>query len=162
MVLTPAGYETPHSYLLSLSFYRPHPGRMERKIKVKLVCWDKNSAIIENKRKYINGKIMLIIIILKKRKEKPTKQQVMHNANTHHSMANARLPFLNPDWSLFQITFPSLYTIFFIGHGILWCGISLWSVWFTCPGCAASQFAFCLTNLLTGKVWDRKKVLDLG
>lgn len=61
--------------------------------------------------------------------------------------------FLNPDWPPSQVTPPSLHTIYFIGHGtILWCAISLWSIRFACPGYAVSQFAFCLTNLLTGRV----------
>jgi len=34
-----------------------------------------------------------------------------------------------------ETTHPSLY----VQHDVIWCGISLWSVWVSCPGCIPSQ-----------------------
>ena len=42
---------------------------------------------------------------------------------------------------------PSLYT----EHDVLWCGISLWLVWVSCPGSAPSQL---LAHLLAGRAWE--------
>lgn len=47
---------------------------------------------------------------------------------------------------------PSLY----IGHNVLWYGISLQPVWVSCPGHALSQL---FVHLLIGRTWDTEKSL---
>ena len=57
----------------------------------------------------------------------------MHNTVAHHPLTNAQ-PIPKPQCPLAD--FPSLYT----GHDVVWCGIRLWLVWVSCPGCVPSQF----------------------
>ena len=54
----------------------------------------------------------------------------MPTAIAHHLLTDARIAI-----RLSQPTPPSLYT----GHDVIWCGISLWPVWVSCPGCVPSQ-----------------------
>lgn len=54
VVLGPDGDETSHS-LSTQPFPHPHTGRMGKRMKVKLMHWDKNSLIIENTVQYNNN-----------------------------------------------------------------------------------------------------------
>lgn len=42
------------------------------------------------------------------------------------------------------------------GHGVLWCGISLWPVWVTSPSCAPSQL---FVHLLAGRARGMERSL---
>lgn len=52
VVLSPAGNQALHTCLLNPLSLPPSPCGMGRRIKVKLICWDKSRLIIENKVKY--------------------------------------------------------------------------------------------------------------
>lgn len=52
--LSPAGINTTQ-LLTPTPVSLPHSGGMGRRLKVKFVCWDKNSLIIEKKLKYGNN-----------------------------------------------------------------------------------------------------------
>lgn len=61
-------------------------------------------------------------------------KQVMNNEIAQYLLTDTRLPFLNTDNPPFQVSSPSLYA----RCDVLWCGISLWLVWVTCPSYAVS------------------------
>lgn len=71
------------------------------------------------------------------RKKTANNKQVKHNAIAHHLLTEARPPSLNPNKPLLGNS-PSLYT----EHVVLWCGISPWPVWVTCPSGVPSQIFF--------------------
>lgn len=70
--------------LLIQAPFSPHPGGMERRIKVKVVCCNKNNLIFENKVKYGNK--------CKNNGNKKEKIQVMHSAIAHNLLTDTRPP----------------------------------------------------------------------
>ena len=57
----------------------------------------------------------------------------MHNTIAYHSLTEAQT--VPEQRCVLGHLPPSLYA----EHDVLWCGISLWPVWVSCPGCAPSQ-----------------------
>ena len=122
-----------------LSHSPPHPrGGMEeriRKVRVrKLMDWDENSLVIENK-------IKITIINCnekennnnKKREINPQKKKwCKWKTIAHHQMTDAQPVLEQQPPASFP---PSLCT----AHDIMWYGISLWSVGVSLPGCVPSQ-----------------------
>ena len=76
----------------------------------------------------------------------------MHNAIAHHSPTNAELV---PEQQSPPGQLPPVYT----GHDITWCGIPLWPVWVSCPGCVPSQLLVPLQLSLWLGIRSRK-ILD--
>lgn len=61
-------------------------------------------------------------------------------------------PIQKQQLALLLANSPSLY----IGHKVLWYGISLCPVWVSCTGCAPSQLLVCLH---AGSAWEAEKTL---
>ena len=114
--------------------------------KVKLVCWDKNSLIIEIK--YYKNNICNEKEDNKKRNKT---QEKTSDAQCNCSPLTVQCPAspwaaIAPSW----MSPPTLYT----EHDILWYGISLWLLQVSYPAYDPSQL---LVPLLSGRAWETEK-----
>lgn len=98
---------------------------------------------------------MIMMIITKKReitkreRNETQERQVMHGTIEHHLLLHAQ-PFPEQRSAPPRQLPNSLYT----GNDVLWCGISFWTVWVSCPGLVPSWL---LLQLLAGTAWDIDK-----